>query len=85
MRPVGFFLNHPIEIVKSGLLLFRDYLPDSLFLKLIFKDRVGYPLNLKSPKTYNEKLQWLKLYDRRPEYTIMVDKYAVKDLIMIIE
>lgn len=34
--------------------------------------------DLKNPQTFNEKLQWLKLYDRRPEYTKMVDKYAVK-------
>ena len=35
-------------------------------------------LNLKNPKTFNEKLQWLKLYDRKPEYTKMVDKYEAK-------
>ena len=39
---------------------------------------MGYDLNLDNPITYNEKLQWLKIHDRRPEYTIMVDKYAVK-------
>lgn len=37
--------------------------------------------NLSSPQTFNEKLQWLKLYDRRPEYTMMVDKYAVKEYV----
>ena len=35
-------------------------------------------LNLKNPQTFNEKLQWLKLYDRKPEYTQMVDKYEAK-------
>lgn len=54
------------------------YIPDKLFLKIKFKIKVGYKLNLKRPTTFNEKLQWLKLYDRRPEYTTMVDKYAVK-------
>lgn len=39
---------------------------------------MGYPLDLDNPKTFNEKIQWLKLYDRRPEYTTMVDKYEVK-------
>lgn len=38
-------------------------------------------MNLENPTTYNEKLQWLKLYDRRPEYTTMVDKYAVKEYV----
>ncbi|HHK6660965.1 TPA: ATP-grasp fold amidoligase family protein, partial [Streptococcus pneumoniae] len=38
-------------------------------------------LNLKNPKTFNEKLQWLKLYDRNPFYTILADKILVKDYI----
>ncbi|SHM48007.1 ATP-grasp fold amidoligase family protein [Ruminococcus flavefaciens] len=53
-------------------------MPDSLFLRLFYKHHMGKKLNLKDPKTFNEKLQWLKLHDRRPEYTTMVDKYAVK-------
>lgn len=50
-------------------------------LKAKYKKRMGHDLNLESPVTYTEKLQWLKLYDHRPEYTIMVDKYAVKQYI----
>ncbi len=42
---------------------------------------MGKKLNLKNPKTFNEKLQWLKLYDRRPEYTKMVDKYEAKEYV----
>lgn len=57
---------------------FFTWLPDEIYLKLLFRYRMGYKLDLKNPKTFNEKLQWLKLYNRRPEYTIMVDKYAVK-------
>lgn len=53
-------------------------LPDKQFLQLkywyIFRKR----LNLKNPQTFNEKLQWLKLYDRNPLYTTLVDKYSVK-------
>lgn len=52
--------------------------PDELFLKIKFRLNMGKRLNLKNPKTFNEKLQWLKLYDRKPEYTLMADKYAVK-------
>ena len=52
--------------------------PDKLFLKLLFRLHLGYPLNLDNPRTFSEKLQWLKLYNRRPEYTRMVDKYEVK-------
>ena len=54
------------------------YLPDALYLKLLFRHRIGHKLNLKNPKTYNEKLQWLKLNDIHPEYTQMVDKIEAK-------
>lgn len=54
------------------------WIPDALYLKIIYRAETGKRLDLKHPKTYNEKLQWLKLYDRRPEYTMMVDKYEVR-------
>ncbi len=53
-------------------------LSDRLFLKLKFKDMMGYKLNLRHPKTFNEKIQWLKLHDRKPEYVQMVDKIEAK-------
>lgn len=53
-------------------------IPDKMYLKQLFRLKMGYPLDLENPHTFNEKLQWLKLYNRRPEYTQMVDKYAVK-------
>ena len=56
-------------------------LPDSIYLKLkwflVFHKR----LDLKNPRTFNEKIQWLKLYDRNPEYTNLVDKYLVRNYI----
>lgn len=51
---------------------------DKEYLKKKFMILMNRDLNLVNPKTFNEKLQWLKLYDRKPEYTTMVDKYAVK-------
>ena len=60
---------------------FSFLFPDKLFLRILFKLKVGYPLDLNVPRTFNEKLQWLKLYNRRPEYTQMVDKYAVKEYV----
>ena len=62
-------------------ILLRKYgffLPDKLYLNLMFYLEIGEKLNLKNPKTYNEKLQWLKLHDRNPLYSVLVDKYAVK-------
>lgn len=55
-----------------------NFLTDENYLKLEYKIIMNEKLNLKDPKTFNEKLQWLKLYDRNPEYTKMVDKYEAK-------
>lgn len=54
---------------------------DEEYLRRKFKVRMNYFLNLETPKTFNEKLQWLKLYDRRPEYITMVDKFKVREYI----
>lgn len=57
---------------------FYDKVPDDEYLKRKYKVIIGRELNLENPQTFNQKLQWLKLYDRRPEYTMMVDKFEVK-------
>ena len=54
---------------------------DRKFLKMKWKLYMDYPLNLDNPQSYNEKLQWQKLYDRKPEYTKMVDKYDAKEYV----
>ena len=55
------------------------FLPDKLYLKLVFRIKTGRKLNLKNPTGFNEKQNWLKLYDKHPEYTRLVDKLAVRD------
>ena len=55
-----------------------NWMPDEPYLHLLYWACMGKRLNLEDPRTFNEKLQWLKLYDRKPEYTAMVDKYQVK-------
>lgn len=60
---------------------FYDKMPDEEYLKRKYKALLGKELDLDDPKTFNEKLQWLKLYNRRPEYTMMVDKYRVREYI----
>lgn len=67
--------------LASCLQHFFQWLPDEIYLKLLFRFMMGYKLDLKNPKTFSEKLQWLKLYDRKSEYTTMVDKYAVKQYV----
>lgn len=65
-------------MLKPFLLKLTHIIPDALYLKLRYRARFHQKLNLKNPKTFSEKIQWLKLYDRRPEYSMMVDKYEVK-------
>ena len=56
-------------------------LPNSLYIKLQYHSILGTWPNLKNPQTFNEKIQWLKLRDRKPVFTMMADKYLVKDYI----
>lgn len=58
-----------------------NWMSDETCLKIQYRLSLGKKLNLKNPVTYNEKIQWLKLHDRKPEYTMMVDKYAVRSYI----
>ena len=58
-----------------------QFVPDKWYVKLEYRCLLGKRLDLKRPKTFNEKLQWLKIYNRKPEYTTMVDKYAVKQYV----
>lgn len=71
--------NHfKFAIIRRMPWLIKD---DKKYLSLLFECAMGYPMNWDNPITFNEKLQWLKLYNRRPEYVQMVDKIAVKDYV----
>lgn len=81
MLPIKEYIKRP-EIVGYRLLQqYFTWLPDKLYIQLMFRFKMGFWPNLKNPQTFSEKLQWLKLYNRRPEYTKMVDKYAVKEYV----
>lgn len=79
-------MNKIIKYIKkpSNVLLylmnknFFKWIPDEKYIKIKYKLEMNQKFNLKEPRTFNEKLQWLKLYDRKPEYTKMVDKYEAK-------
>lgn len=60
---------------------FLGFLPDKLYLSLRYRCCMKRWMNWKHPKTFNEKLQWLKLNDCKPEYTQMVDKLAAKNYV----
>ncbi|MDU4878754.1 MAG: ATP-grasp fold amidoligase family protein, partial [Veillonella dispar] len=65
-------------LIKLG---YYDSLSDEEFLKKVFPKYMGYPLDLENPKTFSEKLQWLKVNYRDPIQTVMVDKHEAKNFI----
>lgn len=69
------------KIKKHRNIIFSKYAGDKAYLKYRYKEELGEKLNLRNPSTFNEKLQWLKLYDHNPLYTQLVDKYRIRDYI----
>lgn len=77
-----------INNIKS---FYRDYftidgtytsiLPSKIYLKKLYESKTGKKLDLNNPTLFNEKLNWLKLYNKRPEYTVMADKYLVRKFV----
>lgn len=81
-------MNKLIEFLKSPLKIFVflanrgiNFFDDETYLKIRYRATFHKKLNLKEPKTFDEKLQWLKLNDRKDFYTTLVDKYEVKNYI----
>ncbi len=76
------FLKNPKSLFTVlGSHQFLNWMSDKTYLKIQYRLAMGKPLDLKNPKTFNEKLQWLKLYYRKREFTQMVDKYEVRKYI----
>lgn len=69
------------RIVKNIVYHAPWLLSDRKYIEYFWELRMGTPLDLDHPRSFNEKLQWLKLNDRKPEYTKMADKAAVKDYV----
>lgn len=67
------FLLFPMDLLYS--------FSPSLAIKILFRLKVGYPLNLNNPQTYNEKLNWIKLHDRNPLFVDCADKFTVRNYI----
>ena len=57
------------------------FLSDEKYIRLVYRLRMGRKLNLENPKTFTEKLQWLKLNDHNPEYTAVADKIAMRGFV----
>ena len=82
LKKLKILRNRPLMLVQFlGRRSLLNWLYAKFYLKLLYKAKTNKKLNIENPQTFNEKLQWLKLYDRNPEYTKMVDKYEVREYI----
>lgn len=81
MQTPLFYIKNPSIFATIMLFKVNKLLSDRTYLKLLYRLTMKKKLNLSNPVTFNEKLQWLKLYNRKPEYTKMVDKYEVKKIV----
>lgn len=80
-RALRYCVHDRAQLMNSLLSNFFTWIPDKLYLQLMFRFSMGYWPDFKKPKTFNEKLNWLKLYNRKPEYTKMVDKLSAKNYV----
>lgn len=76
-------LQHPWKFVFNVFRRVPHLIPDKLFLQVKYRAKKGIWPNLDNPQTFTEKINWLKLNDRNPIYTKMVDKYEVKSLVAL--
>lgn len=74
-------MTHPAVLINAAVGRLHFLFTDKQLVKIIYRCNMHRPLDLKNPQTFNEKLNWLKIYDRKPIYTTMVDKYAVKEYV----
>ena len=86
MRPLKWYLQGFKNPRKGAWVLIQDFLQnhlknDKLYLSIKYWFCVGGRLHWRNPKTFNEKLNWLKLYGRNPLYTKMADKYEAKKIV----
>lgn len=70
--------NRPRNILIRLVRRLQKLFKEEFYLKILFRLKLGKKLDLQNPKTFNEKLQWLKLNYRRPEQTKLVDRYEAK-------
>lgn len=81
MQSINYYCRNPKALCLRLLIRYGKFISDKTYLKLKFRLEMGKRLNLDNPQSFSEKLQWMKLYNRRPEYTMMVDKVKVKEYV----
>lgn len=74
--------KNPLKVVYIlGKREYLNFLTDKFYLKLVYRSFFHKKLNISNPQTFNEKIQWLKLYDRNPLYLHLVDKFDVRKIV----
>lgn len=82
MKKIEKFIRNPLLLFESlGHRGLFNWMNDDMYLKILFRIRLGRQLDLNKPQAFNDKLQWIKIYDRNADYTDLVDKYKVKNII----
>ena len=86
VKKVWGYITHPKMAVQTIQVKrmhgsYGKKMDDAEYVKRLFKIVLGYELDLENPKTFSEKLQWLKLYAFKPEYTVMADKYRMREYV----
>ena len=76
-----YLINDKAHFMDSCIKKIAFFLPDKIYISLRYRFYMGTWINWKKPKTFTEKINWLKIYNRQPQFTQMVDKYAVKDYV----
>ena len=75
------FNDFVLRKLDSASTILSKLFPDRIYINLKYKLRFRRELNIDSPKGFNEKLNWLKLNNRNPLYSIMVDKFFCKEYV----
>lgn len=76
------YLNNPgLLVIRVGKNSFLKYMNDEKYLKMSYKIHTGNELDLEHPQTFNEKIQWLKIHDRKKIYTLLADKCEAKNIV----
>ncbi len=81
MQTISVYFKNPKRALNGLIILSSRFWPDKLYISTLYRLRFGRKLNWDNPSTFNEKLNWLKLYNRQELYTTLADKYDVKEIV----
>lgn len=81
MKKVINVIKNPYRLISRLIKGNAHFISDKIYLDILYKACFGKAINWDNPKTFNEKIQWMKVNDHNPLYTLLVDKYEVKQYV----